>query len=90
MVRSTIPHMVWIGKQAYRLVNADIDGRRFNAKSSLSLVLDLKHFIHPATKILRKSLPNVLSCLAARSRGQMTKKALRKKQRRKRKKLEAT
>lgn len=34
--------------------------------------------------------PNVLSCLAARSRGQMTKKALRKKQRRKRKKLEAT
>ena len=30
MVRSTIPHMVWIDKQAYRLVNADIDGKRFN------------------------------------------------------------
>lgn len=28
----TIPHMVWIGKQAYRLVNADIDGRRFNLR----------------------------------------------------------
>lgn len=26
----TIPHTVWIGKQMYRLVNADIDGRRFN------------------------------------------------------------
>nr|DAX17377.1 MAG TPA: hypothetical protein [Caudoviricetes sp.] len=31
-----------------------------------------------------------MSCLAVRSRIQMTKKALRKKQRRKRKKLEAT
>lgn len=28
----TIPHMVWIGKQAYRLVSADIDGRRFNLR----------------------------------------------------------
>lgn len=28
----TIPHMVWIDKQAYRLVNADIDGRRFNLR----------------------------------------------------------
>ena len=28
----TIPHMVWIGKQAHRLVNADIDGRRFNLR----------------------------------------------------------
>nr|DAN65915.1 MAG TPA: hypothetical protein [Caudoviricetes sp.] len=27
-----IPHMVWIGKQMYRLVNADIDGRRFNLR----------------------------------------------------------
>ena len=27
-----IPHMVWIGKQIYRLVNADIDGRRFNLR----------------------------------------------------------
>jgi len=24
--------MVWIGKQAYRLVNADIDGGRFNLR----------------------------------------------------------
>lgn len=32
MVRFTIPHMVWIGKQMYRLVNADIDGRRFNLR----------------------------------------------------------
>lgn len=32
MVRSTIPHMVWIGKQAYRLVNADIDNKRFNLR----------------------------------------------------------
>ena len=32
MVRSTIPHMVWIDKQAYRLVNADIDGKRFNLR----------------------------------------------------------
>ena len=28
----TIPHMVWIGKQMYRLVNADIDGKRFNLR----------------------------------------------------------
>lgn len=28
----TIPHMVWIGKQAYRLINADIDGKRFNLR----------------------------------------------------------
>ena len=32
MIRYTIPHMVWIGKQAYRLVNADIDGKRFNLR----------------------------------------------------------
>lgn len=32
MVRSTIPHVVWIGKQMYRLVNADIDGKRFNLR----------------------------------------------------------
>ena len=32
MIRFTIPHMVWIGKQAYRLVNADIDGGRFNLR----------------------------------------------------------
>ena len=28
----TIPHMVWISEQAYRLVNADIDGKRFNLR----------------------------------------------------------
>ena len=28
----TIPHTVWIGKQSYRLVNADIDGKRFNLR----------------------------------------------------------
>nr|DAE92949.1 MAG TPA: hypothetical protein [Caudoviricetes sp.] len=28
----TIPHMVWISEQAYRLVNADIDGGRFNLR----------------------------------------------------------
>ena len=28
----TIPHMVWIDKQAYRLINADIDGKRFNLR----------------------------------------------------------
>lgn len=28
----TIPHVVWIGKQAYRLINADIDGKRFNLR----------------------------------------------------------
>lgn len=32
MVRSTIPHVVWIGNQAYRLINADIDGKRFNLR----------------------------------------------------------
>lgn len=32
MIRFTIPHMVWIGKRAYRLVNADIDGKRFNLR----------------------------------------------------------
>lgn len=28
----TIPQVVWIGNQAYRLINADIDGRRFNLR----------------------------------------------------------
>ena len=28
----TIPHIVWISEQAYRLVNADIDGKRFNLR----------------------------------------------------------
>ena len=28
----TIPHMVWIGEQAYRLVSADIDNKRFNLR----------------------------------------------------------
>ena len=28
----TIPHMVWIGNQTYRLVSADIDGKRFNLR----------------------------------------------------------
>nr|DAX24817.1 MAG TPA: hypothetical protein [Caudoviricetes sp.] len=32
MIRSTIPRMVWIGKQACRLINADIDGKRFNLR----------------------------------------------------------
>ena len=32
MIRSTIPHVVWISKQMYRLVNADIDGKRFNLR----------------------------------------------------------
>jgi hypothetical protein len=92
--------MVWIGKQAYRLVNADIDNKRFNLRyesipelghSELNLVLDLKHSVlHLELKMLNENSPSGLNYLAARSRGQMTKKALRKKQRRKRKKLEAT
>lgn len=28
----TIPHTVWISKQMYRLVNADIDDKRFNLR----------------------------------------------------------
>ena len=32
MVKFTIPHTVWIGKQMYRLVNADIDGGRFSLR----------------------------------------------------------
>ena len=28
----TIPHMVWIDKQADRLINADIDNKRFNLR----------------------------------------------------------
>lgn len=32
MIRFTIPQMVWIGKQAYRLINADIDCKRFNLR----------------------------------------------------------
>lgn len=59
-------------------------------RMSSRLILVLKHYSHPTTEKLRKNLPNALSYLAARSRIQMTKKALRKKQRRKRKKLEVT
>lgn len=44
MERFTIPHMVWIGKQAYRLVNADIDGRRFNLRYESIPDLDKSEF----------------------------------------------
>lgn len=32
MIGFTIPHAVWIDKQAYRLVSANIDGNRFNLR----------------------------------------------------------
>lgn len=32
MIGFTIPHVVWIDKQAYRLVSANIDGNRFNLR----------------------------------------------------------
>ena len=32
MIGFTIPHVVWIDKQTYRLVSANIDGSRFNLR----------------------------------------------------------
>lgn len=59
MIRSTIPHTVWIGKQMYRLVNADIDGRRFNlryesipelGKSEFEFTIGFETFYSPSDK----------------------------------------
>ena len=59
MIGFTIPHVVWIGKQMYRLVNADIDGKRFNlryesipelGKNELEFTIGFETFYSPSDK----------------------------------------
>lgn len=68
----TIPHMVWIDKQAYRLVNADIDGRRFNlryenmpelGKSELEFSIGFETFYSPNDREVEEEFTKRLELL---------------------------
>ena len=68
----TIPHMVWIGKQAHRLVNADIDGRRFNlryesipelGKSEFEFTIGFETFYSPSDKDVEEEFTKRLELL---------------------------
>ena len=68
----TIPHMVWIDKQAYRLVNADIDGRRFNlryenmpelGKSEFEFSIGFETFYSPNDRDVEKEFTKRLELL---------------------------
>ena len=72
MVRFTIPHMVWIDKQAYRLVNADIDGKRFNLryesmpdlnKSEFEFSIGFETFYSPSGKEAKEEFTRRLELL---------------------------
>lgn len=72
MVRFTIPHMVWIGKQMYRLVNADIDGKRFNlryesipslGKSEFEFNIGFETFYSPNDEEVKKEFTKRLELL---------------------------
>lgn len=68
----TIPHMVWISEQAYRLVNADIDGKRFNLryesmpdlnKSELEFTIGFETFYSPSDKDVEEEFTKRLELL---------------------------
>lgn len=68
----TIPHMVWIGKQAHRLVNADIDGKRFNlryesipelGKSEFEFTIGFETFYSPSDKDIEEEFTKRLELL---------------------------
>ena len=68
----TIPHMVWIDKQMYRLVNADIDGKRFNLryesipdlnKSELEFTIGFETFYSPSDKDVEEEFTKRLELL---------------------------
>lgn len=68
----TIPHMVWIGNQTYRLVSADIDGRRFNLryesipdlnKSELEFTIGFETFYSPSDKDVEEEFTKRLELL---------------------------
>ena len=68
----TIPHMVWIGNQAYRLINADIDGKRFNlryksmpelGKSELEFTIGFETFYSPSDKDVEEDFTKRLELL---------------------------
>lgn len=59
MIGFTIPHVVWIDKQTYRLVSANIDGNQFNlryesipelGKSELEFTIGFETFYSPNGK----------------------------------------
>ena len=69
----TIPHVVWIGEQMYRLVNADIDGGRFNlryesvpglGKSDVSFTIGFETFgLTPRAKDVEREFTERLELL---------------------------
>lgn len=68
----TIPHMVWIGKQMYRLANADIDGKRFNfryesipelGKSEFEFTIGFETFYSPSDKDVEEEFTKRLELL---------------------------
>ena len=68
----TIPHMVWIDRRAYRLVNADIDGKRFNLryesipdlnKSELEFTIGFETFYSPSDKDVEEEFTKRLELL---------------------------
>lgn len=67
-----IPHMVWIDKQAYRLISADIDGKRFNlryesipelGKSELEFTIGFETFYSPSDKEVEEEFTKRLELL---------------------------
>lgn len=72
LTSSTIPHIVWIGKQAHRLVNADIDGKRFNlryesipelGKSEFEFTIGFETFYSPSDKDVEEEFTKRLELL---------------------------
>ena len=72
MIRSTIPHVVWISKQMYRLVNADIDGKRFNLRyesipdlngSEFEFTIGFETFYSPSDKDVEEEFTKRLELL---------------------------
>lgn len=68
----TIPHMVWIGKQMYRLANADIDSKRFNlryesipelGKSEFEFTIGFETFYSPSDKDVEEEFTKRLELL---------------------------
>lgn len=68
----TIPRTVWLGKQMYRLVNADIDGKRFNLRyesipelghSEFEFTIGFETFYSPSDKDVEEEFTKRLELL---------------------------
>lgn len=74
----TIPRMVWIGKQEYRLVNADIDNKRFNLRyesipelghSEFEFSIGFETFYSPSDKDVEEEFTKRLELLGGTIEG---------------------